>query len=455
MEMKIGLKSVIGAWCLALGAETALALDVAVESEAIGAVQQAVDRVFAAGGGTVRVPKGNYPVAFLELKDNVTLDLAEGARLYAETNALRRLAVHRKHEHDQCQALIVSHGARNVAIVGKGEVDGLGQTFRPTSNNTPGRWKLIILQDTDGIRIEGVTLRNSASWSCYFQRCRNVVARNVKIDGHANYNNDGFDIEASNVLIENCDIDVEDDAICGKIHDKSFVSENVEVRNCRLASNCNFIKLGTASYGTFRDWRVHDNVLTQCRAAPMEDLQWYRLGVWGVTDPISGIGGVALEAVDGGRIEDIHVWNLKMISGVQTPIFLRVASRNGADGNDWNFRNVLIENITGSSCSWIASSITGVPTRRIGGGVTICNVDLMLKGGIAGVDWRAPVPEAEKTYPENRCFGTPLPAYGFYLRHADGIRFENVKLAYTGTEERPPVCQDDCTDISFVGCVFK
>ena len=46
----------------------------------------------------------------------------------------------------------------------------------------------------------------------------------------ANYNNDGFDIEAKNVLIEDCDIDVEDDAICGKIHDPAFVSENVVAR---------------------------------------------------------------------------------------------------------------------------------------------------------------------------------------------------------------------------------
>ena len=418
------------------------------------ALQAAVDRVSAAGGGSVHVARGDYPIAYLELKSGVTLDLAEGARLYAETNALISLAKSCVHEHDQDNAMILSRNARGIAIVGKGEIDGLGETFRPTSNNLPGRWKLVVLQDTEGIRIEGVTLRDSASWTCFFQRCRGIVVRGVKVDGHANYNNDGFDIEASDVLIEDCDIDCEDDAICGKIHDAAFVCENVVVRNCRLASNCNFIKLGTASYGTFRNWRVRNCVLERCRAAPFDGLQWFRRGVWGVTDEISGISGICLEAVDGGRIEDVEISDIEMRSGVQTPIFLRVGARHGADV-ERSFRNVTIERVKGFSCSWIASSITGVPNRRIGGGIVLRDIDLVLKGGISGVDWNAPVPEKEKSYPENRCFGTPLPAYGFYLRHADGVEFENVRLScFGGPDGRPPVVSEDCTGVNFLGCSF-
>ena len=414
-----------------------------------GGIQQRIDRLAQAGGGTLRIDPGDYPVAFLELKSNVRLELAEGARLYAETNALLARAKNARAEHERNSALIVSYGATNVAITGKGVVDGLGQTFRPTWNNCPGRWKLIVLQDTKDILIEGVTLTNSASWTCYFKRCENVVARNVKLDGHANYNNDGFDIEASRVLIEDCVIDVEDDAICGKIHDSAFVSEDVVVRNCRISSNCNFFKLGTASHGTFRNWRVYDNVFTRCRAAPLEELQWFRRGVWGVEDKISGISAVALEAVDGGRIEDIKVRNLKIESGVQTPFFLRVAARKGRDGNEWNMRNITIEDVSGVSCSWIANSVTGVPSRRIGGDIVFRNIDLTVKGGLTGDEWKAPVPEAEKTYPENRCFGTPLPAHGFYLRHADGVRFENVNVRVDGTDPRPMLVKDDCTEISF------
>ena len=410
-------------------------------------LQAAIDNVSALGGGTVHVAPGEYLVAFLELKDNVTLDLAPGARLVADVDTLLARAKSSAHEHDQDNALILSHGARNVAIVGGGEIDGRGALATPYVNNRPGRWKLLVFQDTEGIRLEDVTLKASASWTCFLQRCAKVVARRVKIDGHANYNNDGFDLEARDVLIEDCDIDCEDDCICGKIHDPDFVSENVEVRNCRLASNCNFIKTGTASYGVFRKWHVHDIVMERCRAAPFEDLQWTRRKIPGVDEPISGLAGIALEAVDGGAVEDVLVERVEMRSGVQTPFFLRVGARNGTGDRPFHMRNVTIRDVKAVSCSWIASSVTGVPNRRLGGGILFQNIDMTVKGGIVGDAWRAPVPECEREYPENRSFGTPLPAHGFYLRHADGVSFENVKVRVDGEDPRPAFVMDDCTEI--------
>lgn len=72
-----------------------------------------------------------------------------------------------------------------------------------------------------------------------------------------------------------------------------------------------------------------------------------------------------------------------------------------------------------------------------------------------GCDWRKSVPECEKNYPEANAFGTVMPAYGFYLRHADGIRFENVRLRTDGPEERPAIAREDVTGIEFKGCDFQ
>ncbi|MBR0506256.1 MAG: polygalacturonase, partial [Kiritimatiellae bacterium] len=108
-----------------------------------------------------------------------------------------------------------------------------------------------------------------------------------------------------------------------------------------------------------------------------------------------------------------------------------------------------------SSASIIASSITGVPGLRPQG-VTLRNLDLTVKGGGRAAHAAAQVPEVEKCYPENRMFKMPLPAYGFYVRHADGVRFENVKLRWTGgDEEREAVVQDDCTGVTFTKCDFQ
>ena len=112
--------------------------------------------------------------------------------------------------------------------------------------------------------------------------------------------------------------------------------------------------------------------------------------------------------------------------------------------------------MTGESASLLASSITGVPGLRPSG-VTIRNVDLKLMGGGPASEVTRPVPEAEKAYPENRMFKRQmLPAYGFYVRHADGVTFENVKLSYTGdTEARPAIFIDDSTDVRTEGCSFR
>ena len=440
-----GIAACDWAWMLDF-ADRALAGDPAAGRAPAGAcdLQAKIDQVSGSGGGTVRVPRGDYPVAFLELKSNVRLELEEGARLYAETNALMSRARGFQHEHDQDMAMVIASGATNIAIVGKGVIDGLGRLATPIVNNRPGRWKIMDLRDSKGILLEGISIRDSASWTCYFRRCEDVVCRGVKIDGHANYNNDGFDIEARNVLIEDCDIDSEDDCICGKIHDPNFVSENVEVRNCRLASNCNFIKMGTASHGVFRKWHVHDIVLKRCRCAPLDDLNWKKRRIPGVDDDTTGLAGIALEVVDGGAIEDVLIERIEMNDAAQTPIFCRVGARSGKVVRDWNFRNVTIRDVRASACSWIASSLTGVPSRRLGGGVLLKDIDLTVKGGLTGDAWRNPVPERERNYPENRMFGTPLPAYGFYLRHADGVRFENVKVRVDGTDPRPEYVRDDC-----------
>ena len=68
---------------------------------------------------------------------------------------------------------------------------------------------------------------------------------------------------------------------------------------------------------------------------------------------------------------------------------------------------------------------------------------------------RAIVDENPAGYPTPyHVFNSMLPAYGFYLRHADGIRFENVRLRVLDPDERrPPVVADDAT-YTTVACAF-
>jgi hypothetical protein len=57
------------------------------------------------------------------------------------------------------------------------------------------------------------------------------------------------------------------------------------------------------------------------------------------------------------------------------------------------------------------------------------------------------VPENEKDYPEPARMGI-MPAYGFFIRHANGIAMNNVQVFYSGNETRPAIIMDDVKNIS-------
>ena len=449
--------------------------DGSLQSEAF---QRAIDAAAAKGGDTVVVPAGEYVVAGLFLKDNVTLRLEEGAVLVASTN-LADYATFRTRmpaDYDETKdypqheasgsrpsllrAVVGAYDATNVAIEGKGRIDGRGYVWNERKRDQ-SRWRVVLFYRCRNVRVEGVRLENSAIWTCYFKECDGVVARGLDIESPWYYENDGIDIEAKNVLVEDCTVDTEDDGICLKNDCRTFVVENVEVRNCRIASSCNYIKFGTTSFGGYRNVNIHDCRLVPCRTSPKyaHHLRGNPKGGGfpGVTVPISGLGGINIEAVDGGRISDIRIADIDMSAEcVHTPIFIRLGRRStNLDGKPAALENVLIERIRGVSCSWIASSITGVPGLRVRN-VTLRDIDLTLKSGGTTTLAAGPVPEREGAYPTPNMFDFHiLPAYAFYLRHADGIRFENVRVRYApGAEERPAVVQDDCTDVSFTDCSF-
>ena len=85
----------------------------------------------------------------------------------------------------------------------------------------------------------------------------------------------------------------------------------------------------------------------------------------------------------------------------------------------------------------------------------MCDIDLVMMGGGTAKDAaKTDIDERERSFPMPSLFKSMLPAYGFYVRHADGVRLENVRVRYAeGKEERPAVVTDDAA-IDFVACDF-
>lgn len=175
-----------------------------------------------------------------------------------------------------------------------------------------------------------------------------------------------------------------------------------------------------------------------------EKLSWCGITLQGP----STISGIALESVNGGVLDGVTISNIQM-KDVHTAIFLRLGKRDGSPKMS-ELRNVVISDIKATCVSKVASSIVGVPGGIIDN-VLIKNVEITLPGGGTINDANANVPEAINGYPESNMFGTPLPAYGFYVRHANNVKFENVSFKLNGADARPDYVFDDVTGGEITG----
>ena len=408
-------------------------------------IQKAIDNVSAAGGGTVVVPAGEFVTGPLELKSGVELHLEMGAKLlgYPDTTAYRKAHIVADGKKSKESGLIYAYQQENIAVTGLGTIDGQGGHVAFKTKVDPGNRPMIFLfRDCKNIVVKDVTLQNSAHWTQLYTECQGVRVSGIKMYSHCNYNNEGIDIESSDVVVTNCMFDCEDDAICLKALPEKLC-ENITVSNCVTATNCNAIKLGTASIGGWRNVSISNITV---RRASEDNFRRWQTKLTGITAPVTVISGIAVEVVDGGIAENINISNVAM-TDVQTPIFIRMARRHESSRpGGSHMKGITISNVTAVSESMMSSSITGVP-GLYPENIYLSNIDITAPGGGTAEDGLREVPEAEKSYPENRKLGQVLPAGGLYIRHAKNVYLSNVRFHFRKPDARPLIITEDCTNV--------
>ncbi len=408
-------------------------------------IQKAIDKVSAAGGGTVVVPAGEFVTGPLELKSGVELHLEMGAKLlgYPDTTAYRKAHIVTDGKKSKDSGLIYAYQQENIAVTGLGTIDGQGGHVAFKTKVDPGNRPMIFLfRDCKNVVVQDITLQNSAHWTQLYTECQGVRVSGIKVYSHCNYNNDGIDIESSDVVVTNCMFDCEDDAICLKALPEK-ICENITVSNCVTATNCNAIKLGTASIGGWKNVNISN--ITVHRASEDNFRRW-QTKLTGITAPVTVISGIAVEVVDGGIAENINISNVAM-TDVQTPIFIRMARRHESSRpGGSHMKGITISNVTAISESMMSSSITGVP-GLYPENIYLSNIDITAPGGGTAEDGLREVPEAEDSYPENRKLGQVLPAGGLYIRHAKNVYLSNVRFHFRKPDARPLIITDDCTNV--------
>jgi hypothetical protein len=407
------------------------------------AVQSAIDAAAGAGGGCVYLHNGTFLCTPLRLKSNVTLHIEAGAILLGSARIEdypEQPSAYPSRSSDLYtrRSLIFAEKAENVAIEGGGIIDGQGASpdFHHPGMTEQYRPLLLRFSECQKVRVKDVTLRNSAMWVQNYLACENVLIDGITVASRVNVNNDGIDIDdCTNVRIANCHIWSGDDAVCLK-STSARGCRNVVVDNCTLSSLCSAVKLGTDSTGGF--WNI---AITNCA----------------IYD--TGITGVALECVDGGRLERVVVSNLVM-DNVGAAIFLRLGNRGRGmqQPAPGKLRNIIISNVEARGAGAIGSSITGLPGFAVED-VLIENVRIVSAGGGTPAQVQREVPELPDAYPEFSMFvapGTPasaerssrnLPAHGLYVRHAAGITLKNLDLRTTQADARPALVVNDAAGL--------
>lgn len=445
--MKKKMTVILLLFTLSVNAKTYIVTDYSVVGDSITVNTTAIQKVIDACSktkGKIVFPSGNYVTGTLFLKSNVHIELEEGAVIYGSTNLDDypfiehdiNTIVHQWADH----ALIYANRQENFSMTGKGRIDG--SRAHPTFNlmrESPQhmhRPYMIQFVKCSNVRMDGIELYNPAFWLHHYLACDHLFLNGLKIHSHAAANNDGMDIDdCKNVVVSNCILYCEDDALCFK-SSTPYGTDNVTITNCVVRTNCNAIKFGTDGHSAFRDITISNIVINE----PGEAKETF----FGTKH---GICGIAIEAVDGTILENLNFSNIS-IKNTDTPFYIKLGDRlrksdpSEPDKKVGVCRNITFSNITVSGVSKFASNITGMPGYYVEN-VIFNNIIYKTKGFTGyNPDEMLDVPEKSKNYPSPEIYGV-FPAHSFYIRHAKNITFKNMQMFSDGEDSRHTFVFDD------------
>jgi len=240
------------------------------------AFQKAIDACAQAGGGTVRVTRGEYLIGPIWLKSNIRLEIQKGAEVLAGTDASL-------FPQGERVGVINVDGAENVALVGEGLVDGQGQVWweriRAVWRSIPDyatngqarqqqkdeRPRLVWINKSKNVLFEGLRFENSPSFHLVINNSDYITINKVRITAPAHApNTDAIDpMNTRHVVITNNVISVGDDIVAIKSNgpDARYpdaVSSDILIANNTILEGRG-ICIGSGSSGGVQRVRVENN----------------------------------------------------------------------------------------------------------------------------------------------------------------------------------------------------
>jgi len=358
------------------------------------AIQQTIDHCASLGGGTVVVPGGKFVTGTIWLRSNITLHLESGAVLLGTRNVSEHPMWASKWEgpvRPTHAPLIAGEGLQNIAVSGRGTIDGQGkfwwnlfQTEMGADMRRDIRPNLLQVVDCRNVLIESVHIVNSSRWTLRPTACDNVTIARVTIHNPPDSpNTDGINPDScSNVHISDCHIDVGDDCITLKsgAEDDGRAEhrpcQNITIMNCTMLHGHGGVVIGSEMSGGVRNVAISNCVFSG-------------------TDR-----GIRLKSRRGrgSVIEDLRVDNIVMdnvLCPIAVNMFYECGVRDASLVTDQSpkpvgpgtpqFRRLRFSNITATKVKYAAVFVLGLPEMSVED-VTIEGVSLYLdptstKGG--------------------------------------------------------------------------
>ncbi|WP_231650194.1 glycosyl hydrolase family 28 protein, partial [Streptomyces clavuligerus] len=399
------------------------------------AINRAITAANSAGGGTVRFTSGTYESKnTIRMRSRVTLQLDAGATISG--NAADTYDPPEPNPWDDYQdyghshfhnAMIHGDNLTDIGFTGSGVIDGDGAliTGDPRSGEAD---KIISLTRCTNLTLSGITLREGGHFAALINDCDNVVSERLVID--TAMDRDGWNvINTTDVRITGAHFEANDDALAFKSDyalGAKLTNGHVTVSDSYLSAGCcNALMFGSETCGDFTDYRFE------------------RITIKG-----SDKSGLGMVSMDGSKISDVHYRDITM-TGVRSPIMQKVGTRKRCGNNPGTGS---ISDITYTNIRANGKNAAYAPTLwgESGGGrirnVTFDNVDITVPGG-SGTMATTPPGNQPTDYNPNS-IGT-RPAYGWYIRNADGLRFTDSEVRFAADDGRPAVIAHGSSDVRF------
>ncbi|WP_448700258.1 glycoside hydrolase family 28 protein [Mucilaginibacter sp. AW1-3] len=248
------------------------------------AIQKTIDQCSAKGGGVVEIPEGIFVSGSIFLKKDVNLQIDAKGVLKGSLNPDDYPQIQSSFEGVDRMYTAAFINAQNLSrfiVYGEGTIDGSGEDYIAvyraiTTKPKPGKPRLICFDHCTNFTISGLQLHNQAVWCLHLFKCTDVVVAGVTITAEHNIpSSDGIDIDqCTRVIVNHCDIDVNDDCISIKAGRETntvpnLLCQDITIENTRFGYGHGGVAMGSETSGGIKNVLVNNCIAEAGNWAPV------------------------------------------------------------------------------------------------------------------------------------------------------------------------------------------